>query len=70
MNSTLPFTFAEGVSRFRILLTVDFASEWTSVTQRQYAHLAQVVMKTIYHDLGIQIKHVLVTTDEEDPAWL
>lgn len=48
----------------------DFGPEWQVVTQRQYAHMAHTVLSSIYHDIGIRIQHVLVTTDERDPEWL
>ena len=40
------------------------------MTPRQYAHAAAEVIRLVKHDTGVQIKDVVVTTDEKDPEWL
>ena len=48
----------------------DFDDFWKGMTQRQIAHRAWEVINEAKLHLGIEIRRVVVTTDETDSAWL
>jgi len=48
----------------------DFSQAWLDLTPRQYAHATSQVLRTLYTQLGVEIKHVIATSDETDPTWM
>ncbi|RSH80169.1 hypothetical protein EHS25_007274 [Saitozyma podzolica] len=46
----------------------DFPDDWLAMSVNQWAHAAWEAMQDLKR-FGIDIKHVVFTTDEQDPAW-
>jgi hypothetical protein len=49
---------------------LDFAKVWKDLTPINYAFTADGVRQTIWKELGVNVQHVIVATDEQDPEWL
>ena len=47
----------------------DFQQGWKNVTPRQFAYRAWEVLNEARLFLGVEIKRIIVTTDETDPEW-
>lgn len=47
----------------------DFNDGWKALTPRQYLHRAAEILDEARELLGIEIRHIVFTTDEKDPAW-
>ena len=58
------------MSAYRGWLTPDFGRVWKALTPRQFAHRAREVLDEAELYLGVDIKHIVVTTDETDPEWM
>jgi hypothetical protein len=48
----------------------DFNNWYKDITQRQWAHRISQVLQDARDTMGVTIEHVLITTDEDDEAWL
>ena len=48
----------------------DFPDWWLKLEPAHYAFVAHRLMTDIRHKLDVEVKHILVMTEEDDPEWL